>query len=99
MPCRRFQDPPTEGQLAALSCSKDSYLRVWDLATQHCRQSVVGHRGEVWSLDVSPDGRRAVTGSADAEVRVYRVGEAGEGEEPPLKRTREANEAGPGPAG
>ena len=30
------------GQLA--SCGKDGYVKVWDLATQHCSQTVVGHR-------------------------------------------------------
>ena len=27
-----------------VTCSKDSFVKVWDLATQHCSQTVVGHR-------------------------------------------------------
>ena len=27
-----------------LSCSKDSYLKVWELPTQHCSQTVAGYK-------------------------------------------------------
>ena len=27
-----------------VSCSKDEWVKVWDLDTQHCCQTVVGHR-------------------------------------------------------
>lgn len=47
---------------ALVTCSKDSAVRVWDLETQHCSQTVVGHKGEVWSLDVDPSETRLVTG-------------------------------------
>lgn len=29
-----------------VSCSKDEHVKVWDLDTQHCCQTVVGHRCE-----------------------------------------------------
>lgn len=29
------------------SCSKDTLVKLWDLDTQSCIQTVVGHRGEV----------------------------------------------------
>ena len=61
-----------------VSCSKDEHVRVWDLDTQSCVQTVVGHRGEVWALDVDPGETRLATGSADAELRVYAIG-GGEG--------------------
>ena len=48
-------------------------MRVWDLDTQHCSQTVVGCQGEVWSLAVSPDEQRLMTASADAELRMYRL--------------------------
>jgi len=28
--------------------SKDSLVKLWDLDTQHCFQTLVGHRSEVW---------------------------------------------------
>jgi WD40 repeat protein len=33
-----------------VSCSKDSYVKVWELETQHCSQTVVGHRSPCPSL-------------------------------------------------
>ena len=56
-----------------ISCSKDSHIRVWDLGTQHCSQTLVGYRGEVWALALDPTQRRLVTGSADVDLQVYEV--------------------------
>lgn len=33
-----------EGNVRLVSCAKDGYVKVWELATQHCSQTVVGHR-------------------------------------------------------
>ena len=54
-----------------ISASKDSHVRVWELATQHCAQTLVGHRCEVWALDCDAAERRLVTGAADASLRVF----------------------------
>lgn len=59
------------GKLA--SSSKDELIKVWDLETQHCCQTVPSRGGEVWSLDVDPSGRRLAAGAADIELRVYSV--------------------------
>ncbi|KAJ3011618.1 hypothetical protein HKX48_006726 [Thoreauomyces humboldtii] len=57
-----------------VSGSKDSLVKFWDLTTQHCVETVIAHRGEVWALDVSPvDERTMFTGAADGEVRVWRI--------------------------
>ena len=32
---------------ALVTCSKDGYVRAWDLTTQHCCQIVLGQQGEV----------------------------------------------------
>ena len=45
-----------------ISCSKDGLVKVWDLATQHCSQTISGYKAEVWSLDLDPSERRLVTG-------------------------------------
>ena len=47
--------------------------QVWDLETQHCVQTCVGHRTEVWSLDMNEAQTRLVTGSGDSQIRVWRV--------------------------
>lgn len=56
-----------------VSSSKDKFVRVWDLEMQHCIQIVSGHHSEVWSLDVDPNERFLVTGSADPELRFYHI--------------------------
>jgi hypothetical protein len=44
-----------------LTSSKDTLVKLWDLPTQHCVETLVAHRSEVWSLDVryAPPGRPA----------------------------------------
>eukprot|EP00658_Telonema_sp_P-2_P052706 TRINITY_DN4096_c0_g1_i3.p1 TRINITY_DN4096_c0_g1~~TRINITY_DN4096_c0_g1_i3.p1 ORF type:complete len:886 (-),score=243.24 TRINITY_DN4096_c0_g1_i3:66-2615(-) len=63
---------------ALLSSSKDTLVKVWQLSSQHCVQTIVGHRHAVWSLDVNTAATRMVTGSEDAELRVFDVTIAGE---------------------
>ncbi len=49
-----------------VSTSKDTLLKVWDLTTQHCVQTIVGHRSEIWSLAVVP-APFAIRGSDDSK--------------------------------
>ena len=46
-------------------------MKFWDLDTQHCVQTIAGHRGEVWSMDVNSDESRLATVSVDKLVRVW----------------------------
>ena len=61
-----------------LSCSKDTFVKVWDLDTQHCVQTLVGHRTEVWSFDVHPTEPVLVTAAADSKLRVWRAVRSGD---------------------
>ena len=45
-----------------MSASKDGLVKVWDLDTQHCCQTVAGCKAEVWALDANPQETRVVTG-------------------------------------
>jgi len=56
-----------------LSSSKDTLLKLWDLSTQHCMETVVAHRSEVWDFDISKDEKMLVTGSEDTEFRVWTI--------------------------
>lgn len=67
---------------------------MWDLDTQHCCQTVVGQRGEVWALDVDSSETRLATGSADGELRLYQI--VAEGEEEEGEEEEAAGEAGEG---
>ena len=63
------------GQQLVVSASKDTLLKVWDVETQTCIQTLVGHRSEVWSMVRYRD--RIVTGSSDEWLRFFRIAGAG----------------------
>ena len=69
MTCLAFAD----GCTRLVSSSKDTFLKVWDLALQHCVQTVVGHRSEVWSFDLDEGSGRLVTGAGDNQLRMFRL--------------------------
>ncbi|PLW52080.1 hypothetical protein PCASD_02088 [Puccinia coronata f. sp. avenae] len=49
--------PPSSTHL--LSISQDTYLKLWDLQTQHTVESVIAHRTESWSVAVIPPSTRS----------------------------------------
>ena len=44
---------------------------MWDAETGERLRELTGHRGRVWSVDFSPDGRRIASGSDDWTVAVW----------------------------
>jgi len=48
-------------------------LKVWDLSTQHCVQTTIAHRSEVWSLDINPEKTLIFTGSSEGEMKVWKM--------------------------
>lgn len=62
----------------ALSCGGDKTVRVWDLTTMKERMVMRGHEYRVWGLALASDAAFAITGSTDATVRAWSLGE-GEG--------------------
>lgn len=59
--------------LLLLTSAKDTFLKLWDLSTQHCIQTVVAHRSEIWTLDIDPEQRLVFTGSAEGEMKAWRI--------------------------
>jgi WD40 repeat protein len=61
------------GSLTGLNLSEgeDYVLRMWDRQTGALVREMKGHEGVVFSIDVSPDGRLAVTGSSDGTMRLW----------------------------
>ncbi|HXE53227.1 MAG TPA: WD40 repeat domain-containing protein, partial [Tepidisphaeraceae bacterium] len=53
------------------SSSADQTIRIWDLATRTCLDTLRGHRLEVWRLALLPDHKTLVSGSKDGEVCVW----------------------------
>ncbi|KAF8165445.1 WD-repeat-containing protein [Crassisporium funariophilum] len=56
-----------------LTGSKDTFLKLWDLSTQHCIQTIVAHRSEIWSLDISQEQNLVFTGSGEGELKAWRI--------------------------
>ena len=46
-------------------------LRLWDLSTGQELRRFEGHTQRVWCVAFSPDGRRALSGAADASLRLW----------------------------
>ena len=56
-----------------VTCSKDATVKVWDLDTQHCAQTVAALGAECWSMDVDPTGRRLAVGTSDDRLHLFAV--------------------------
>lgn len=59
------------GQIIREDGTQDNVLRVWDLASGRVIQELTGHTGNINSVDVSKDGKRALSASVDRTVRVW----------------------------
>lgn len=56
-----------------LTSSKDTFLKLWDLSTQHCIQTVVAHRSEIWTMDINVNQNLIFTGSGEGELKAWRI--------------------------
>ncbi|KAI9021171.1 WD40-repeat-containing domain protein [Hyaloraphidium curvatum] len=56
-----------------ISASTDSLLKLWDLRTQHCVETAVAHRSELWAMAYNPATGFLYTAAADPELKVWRV--------------------------
>lgn len=60
-------------QSILISASTDTFIKFWDLNTQHCFKTLVDHRSEVWSFVVYHNDSRLISGGSDSELRVWRL--------------------------
>ncbi|KAF9263506.1 WD40 repeat-like protein [Marasmius fiardii PR-910] len=72
-----FSDIPSSSTASVLgmllTTSKDTFMKLWHLSTQHCMQTIVAHRTDVWSMDVDIDQNLIFTGSGDGEVKAWKI--------------------------
>ena len=63
----------TPDSMIIISGSDDCTLRVWEMNSGKCLDTLEGHTYGVLSVAVTPDGKRAVSGSDDTTVRVWEL--------------------------
>ena len=80
-----FAPAGSPGMLA--SGSADRTVRLWDTRTGKLIRTIVGHAGDVWSVDFSPKADRLVTASQDFTARIWTVDTGSE-----CQRFRQHNE-------
>ncbi|KAG8695193.1 hypothetical protein FRC08_007977, partial [Ceratobasidium sp. 394] len=58
-----------------ITAAKDTFLKLWDLSTQHCVQTQVAHRSEIWSMDIEQKDNKllVLTGSGDGDVKAWNL--------------------------
>lgn len=56
-----------------LTTSKDTFMKLWDLSTQHCIQTLVAHRSEIWAMDLHYDQNLIFTGSGEGELKAWKI--------------------------
>ena len=61
----------TDGKTVVSATDKEHVLKVWNLATSTTLRSLEGHKGEVYSVVLSPDNDIVITGSTDQTLKVW----------------------------
>lgn len=46
-------------------------MKLWDLSTQHCVQTIVAHRSDIWAMGVDPARSMIFTGSGEGELKAW----------------------------
>jgi U3 small nucleolar RNA-associated protein 12 len=71
-------DTYRESQGFLVTTGKDSLIKLWDIASQHCIETHVAQtNGECWALSISPDGSGCITAGNDGEMKVWSIDSAG----------------------
>jgi WD40 repeat protein len=67
-----FSPTDSNGEFAA-SASGDNTIRVWDVNSRKCIQTLRGHTDMIWSLTFSHDGNELCSASDDGSIRIWNV--------------------------
>ncbi|NJP08683.1 MAG: WD40 repeat domain-containing protein [Leptolyngbyaceae cyanobacterium RU_5_1] len=66
---QRFQS----GIQLLVSGSSDRTVKLWNVDTGECLQTLEGHTRRVWSVAFSPDGQILASGSEDETIRLWAI--------------------------
>lgn len=61
------------GSKLIASGSRDKTIKLWDVATGQCRQTLEGHSDRVFSVTFSHDSKLIASGSTDKSIKLYDV--------------------------
>jgi WD40 repeat protein len=65
---------PDERLVLAAYMEMGGYIKLWDLKTRNELLHLVGHKGMVFDVIFTPDGKKAVSASVDSTLKVWDVG-------------------------
>jgi FOG: WD40 repeat len=63
----------TSASSLMLTSSKDTFMKLWDLSTQHCVQTIVAHRSEIWTMDLDCERNIIFTGSGEGDLKAWSI--------------------------
>ncbi len=55
------------------SGSWDHTIRIWELSSGKCIQTLAGHKDKIWSVSFSPGGKYLASGSLDKTVKIWDI--------------------------
>ena len=56
-----------------VSASNDTFIKFWNMETQHCFKTLAEHRSEVWSFALFRNDTRMISGGSEAELKVWKI--------------------------
>ena len=54
-----------------ISGSDDRTIKIWNVSTGQCLQTLTGHTDYVWEVSYRPDGKRIASGSFDETIKIW----------------------------
>jgi WD40 repeat protein len=63
----------SRGEIVELLSEVPCRVRLWDLETGKCIQTLMGHKGGITSVAFSPDGRYAISSGKDCKIYLWKL--------------------------
>ena len=56
-----------------VSGSNDRRIKIWDIKTAECLNTLEGHSSSINSITISPDGKYIVSGRSDGKIEIWDI--------------------------